>query len=62
MIATSEKRTTGIETAFPAWKAGALAIVLHPQTLYVIASTTYNILHVSIETVNPLINFIPLTN
>ena|SRR5699024_4232876 len=25
------KRTTGIEPAFPAWKAGALAVVLHPH-------------------------------
>ena len=28
------KRTTGIEPAFPAWKAGALAVVLHPQSVY----------------------------
>ncbi len=32
------KRTTGIEPAFPAWKAGALAIVLHPHDLIVLAS------------------------
>ena len=34
----STKRTTGIEPAFPAWKAGALAIVLHPHDLIVLAS------------------------
>ena len=28
-----QKRTTGIEPAFPAWKAGALAIVLHPHNI-----------------------------
>ena len=25
------ERVTGIEPASPAWKAGALAVVLHPQ-------------------------------
>ncbi len=35
------KRTTGIEPAFPAWKAGALAIVLHPH--YVINKRTTGI-------------------
>jgi hypothetical protein len=30
-IGVLSKRTTGIEPAFPAWKAGALAIVLHPH-------------------------------
>lgn len=32
-IGVLSKRTTGIEPAFPAWKAGALAIVLHPQSV-----------------------------
>ena len=27
------ERVTGIEPASPAWKAGALAVVLHPQAL-----------------------------
>ena len=34
LLAHSDKleRVTGIEPASPAWKAGALAIVLHPRT------------------------------
>jgi hypothetical protein len=28
------ERVTGIEPAFPAWKAGTLAIVLHPRVLH----------------------------
>ena len=29
----SMERVTGIGPAYPAWKAGALAVVLHPQAL-----------------------------
>ena len=31
------ERVTGIEPASPAWKAGALAIELHPQLLNIFA-------------------------
>ena len=33
------ERVTGIEPASPAWKAGALAIVLHPQAADTISPT-----------------------
>ena len=35
----SVERVTGIEPASPAWKAGALAIVLHPQAADTISPT-----------------------
>ena len=31
LLAHGMERVTGIEPASPAWKAGALAVVLHPQ-------------------------------
>ena len=31
LLAYRVERVTGIEPASPAWKAGALAVVLHPQ-------------------------------
>ena len=31
-VSVKLERVTGIEPASPAWKAGALAIVLHPHT------------------------------
>ena len=39
------ERVTGIEPASPAWKAGALAVVLHPQE----PSATCQLLHDSTE-------------
>ena len=33
LLAYRVERVTGIEPASPAWKAGALAVVLHPQAL-----------------------------
>ena len=33
ILAHGMERVTGIEPASPAWKAGALAVVLHPQAL-----------------------------